>query len=403
MDELNDLFTKTFGAASESKRQEALERITKRLNKEEKAYIAMLDGILTTRMEEVMDAKWEQKEQMAVDLTNELAAEVPGLTIKQKTTQKNPMKPDLVFSLWGVKNAWEIKANKAARLATLYLGGWFKSETNIKRKNVKKNIRDILAEADQGNKEMAALVDILEEMYKTGYYINKRGERRKLDEKDKIRKIKKGDNAGNFIMPKWFYEDYLNGFYGAGSYLEGGAARKITIKGGLKLVVALYNAKSLPTNYITFADLGDFRMGLDTLNLGFRELKGDVDVVIQFQPNSSEKNGNKYVSLSRVASFKMTAETANTLSKKAKTNLFREDSAKETFIKASNPSLSITKQTAINNATKFSYSNNPKGISVFDFDDTLARTKSNVLYVMPDGKKGKLNAAQFAAQVRNNA
>ena len=44
------------------------------------------------------------------------------------------------------------------------------------------------------------------------------------------------------------------------------------------------------------------------------------------------------------------------------------------------------------------YSKSPKGISVFDFDDTLARTKSNVLYVMPDGKKGKLNAAQFAAQ-----
>ena len=182
MDELNDLFTKTFGAASESKRQEALERITKRLNKEEKAYIAMLDGILTTRMEEVMDAKWEQKEQMAVDLTNELAAEVPGLTIKQKTTQKNPMKPDLVFSLWGVKNAWEIKANKAARLATLYLGGWFKSETNIKRKNVKKNIRDILAEADQGNDQMQwQLVALarLEDMYNTGDYINMdpRGER----------------------------------------------------------------------------------------------------------------------------------------------------------------------------------------------------------------------------------
>ena len=39
-----------------------------------------------------------------------------------------------------------------------------------------------------------------------------------------------------------------------------------------------------------------------------------------------------------------------------------------------------------------------KGISVFDFDDTLARTKSNVLYVMPDGTKGKLTAAQFAAK-----
>ena len=38
----------------------------------------------------------------------------------------------------------------------------------------------------------------------------------------------------------------------------------------------------------------------------------------------------------------------------------------------------------------------PKGISVFDFDDTLARTKSNVLYTLPDGTKGKLNATEFA-------
>jgi hypothetical protein len=58
----------------------------------------------------------------------------------------------------------------------------------------------------------------------------------------------------------------------------------------------------------------------------------------------------------------------------------------------------INGQKAINNAASIKFSQNPKGISVFDFDDTLARTKSNVLYVMPDGKKGKLNAAQFAAQ-----
>ena len=41
--------------------------------------------------------------------------------------------------------------------------------------------------------------------------------------------------------------------------------------------------------------------------------------------------------------------------------------------------------------------NNPvKKIRVFDFDDTLARTKSNVLYTMPDGTTGKLTAEEFA-------
>ena len=38
----------------------------------------------------------------------------------------------------------------------------------------------------------------------------------------------------------------------------------------------------------------------------------------------------------------------------------------------------------------------PKKARVFDFDDTLAKSKSKVLYTMPDGKKGTLNATEFA-------
>ena len=39
-----------------------------------------------------------------------------------------------------------------------------------------------------------------------------------------------------------------------------------------------------------------------------------------------------------------------------------------------------------------------KKIRVFDFDDTLATTKSDVLYTAPDGTNGKLNAEEFATQ-----
>ena len=55
-----------------------------------------------------------------------------------------------------------------------------------------------------------------------------------------------------------------------------------------------------------------------------------------------------------------------------------------------------TIDTAIANARKASAK--PKGISVWDFDDTLATTKSNVLYTMPDGTEGALTAEQFAKQ-----
>jgi len=39
-----------------------------------------------------------------------------------------------------------------------------------------------------------------------------------------------------------------------------------------------------------------------------------------------------------------------------------------------------------------------KGLSAFDFDDTLALTKEKVLYTMPDGKTGELTASEFAVQ-----
>ena len=62
----------------------------------------------------------------------------------------------------------------------------------------------------------------------------------------------------------------------------------------------------------------------------------------------------------------------------------------------------------INNKTKENYQfskavnksrtvNQPKGISVLDFDDTLATTKSLVKYITPDGTTGTLNAEQYAS------
>ena len=42
--------------------------------------------------------------------------------------------------------------------------------------------------------------------------------------------------------------------------------------------------------------------------------------------------------------------------------------------------------------------NPEKGISIWDFDDTLAESKSNVLYTRPDGTTGKLTAEEFAKQ-----
>ena len=49
----------------------------------------------------------------------------------------------------------------------------------------------------------------------------------------------------------------------------------------------------------------------------------------------------------------------------------------------------------------FKESKKRKGISVFDFDDTLAKTKEKVIVIMPNGKRKKISASQFAVQADN--
>ena len=69
----------------------------------------------------------------------------------------------------------------------------------------------------------------------------------------------------------------------------------------------------------------------------------------------------------------------------------------------------ITNKEALDNLSNIdkalSIARNPespiKKIRVFDFDDTLARTKSNVLYTMPDGTTGAIDAATFAKEAGN--
>ncbi len=49
----------------------------------------------------------------------------------------------------------------------------------------------------------------------------------------------------------------------------------------------------------------------------------------------------------------------------------------------------------------FKPSKKRKGISVFDFDDTLAKTKEKVIVIMPDGTRKKISASQFAIKAES--
>jgi len=73
------------------------------------------------------------------------------------------------------------------------------------------------------------------------------------------------------------------------------------------------------------------------------------------------------------------------------------------FTKITKPTLSINQQSksikyqkAYKKSKEMRVAGVTKGISIWDFDDTLARSKSNVLFTAPDGSKGKLTAEEFA-------
>tara|TARA_R100000655_G_scaffold59037_2_gene97497 strand:+ start:128 stop:10039 length:9912 start_codon:yes stop_codon:yes gene_type:complete len=64
-------------------------------------------------------------------------------------------------------------------------------------------------------------------------------------------------------------------------------------------------------------------------------------------------------------------------------------------------SQSLSYQEAAKTARSISYNEELKGISILDFDDTLATTNSKVKYTSPDGTQGTLNAEEYAKNYVN--
>jgi len=140
---------------------------------------------------------------------------------------------------------------------------------------------------------------------------------------------------------------------------------------------------------------GNMSFGLDSESiLNLPRLDADVDVNFTFRNGGSKiVNGNKVISLSLGVQFKISK-----LNNKAENSV--DITIKEDLQKAlgTNFSRSIEGR-KLSKAIKFSRStNNPtKGITVLDFDDTLATSKSLIRFTKPDGTKGTLNAEQYAS------
>jgi len=78
-------------------------------------------------------------------------------------------------------------------------------------------------------------------------------------------------------------------------------------------------------------------------------------------------------------------------------DIFGEIYKQKALLQAINKSVAVgIKAIAQQQVESMTNNGEVKKIRVFDFDDTLAQTKSNVYYTMPDGYRGILTAAEFA-------
>jgi len=196
---------------------------------------------------------------------------------------------------------------------------------------------------------------------------------------------------------------------------EGSKDVKITEKGGIQISNKLYkelDRTEATTNVkIPIKAIADINPGKDILqiqNIGafaFPEskiaetglipvLNGDAYVSTEFRTNSA---GKGFRTLIERAYFTLDP----TFKQETTVSL---DTSPEKFLDAVRYSNELN-AVKINNDTSsavekasMSKTEDRKGIGVFDFDDTVGLTKSNVLYTMPDGSTGKLNGAEFAKE-----
>ena len=145
-------------------------------------------------------------------------------------------------------------------------------------------------------------------------------------------------------------------------------------------------------------DLGAFAFPLSKYaNTGqFNIIDSNLSVSVEFRTSSA---GKGWKSIRERAYFTL----PKNFSKSSDIDL---NSNPDEFINRINSSNEIiklqdssrTEQELSNAILKTSFSKAPKGISVFDFDDTIGITEGNVLYIMPNGDNGQLNAEEFAKE-----
>ena len=205
---------------------------------------------------------------------------------------------------------------------------------------------------------------------------------------------------------------------------DAGLQRPTTVKQEMdaEIVTELYNKKKPPVYYINIKGQGLFYMGKNPHGLDIPALQGSVDMVFRFKRSKTDENGNITPILAFVpANLKSNVKSKYDLGNPASFGKLMETPAIQQLLKSENiardniantasdiittkQSPNEVKQTLVNSQDARNKAQEvkkeTKGLSAFDFDDTLALTKEKVIYTL-DGKTGELTAGEFAVQAED--
>ena len=194
------------------------------------------------------------------------------------------------------------------------------------------------------------------------------------------------------------------------SYFNGMSA---TLPLPLKFISEIYNNKKHPVFLMQLMGRGLFSMGGDNFNLGIPALEDGGDGFITLRVGSNSKYQTvtvqegvkmKVKSGMRSYSYRSIPGISDKVLNLMKSNRNIEsvaglkkllDSDEVKRLKTQQEAKS--KQTFSKAVKKSRTPQDSKGITVLDFDDTLATSKSLIKYTQPDGTKGTLTPEQYAS------
>jgi hypothetical protein len=166
------------------------------------------------------------------------------------------------------------------------------------------------------------------------------------------------------------------------------------LKSDEKVIQRHYAGKDVNSLSFVGTKFGNMSVRLNENSiLNLPMLSADTDINFTFRNSGSKMiNGDKMIALSLGVQFKISKLKNNP---RTTPDITIKEQAQEAL--GINFSKSI-EGNKLNKAIKTSRTiGDPKGITVLDFDDTLATTKSLVKFTTPEGKTGTLNAEEYAS------